>query len=117
MKISKKIKVLLSVIIMLIIMGVNNLPSFAAVCNLSPDGVHHFCDHRRLGVGYTEPGGYHEYLYGYDEKNKPIYNNDCWQTIVYEYCVNCCKYCRIVGPDDKHPEYATTNHSVLHSLK
>lgn len=86
----------------------------AAVCTNSPDGVHHFDEHKRAGAGYSVDVGTHRYLYGYDENKNPIYKYDCRLTDYYEYCQNKCIYCNATY-GSTHTHYVKTQHSVNHN--
>lgn len=94
----------------------NAFISQAVVCSKSPDGVHHFNVHRSANAGYSVDRGTHEYLYGYDQDNKPIYHNDCAISDSYQYCDYICKYCNAANPDQgSHSHFIMTWHSKSHN--
>ena len=88
--------------------------SHAAVCSSSPDGVHHF-HHVQQPSGYTVYVGTHEYLFGYDENDNPIYHNDCQLMNVYTYCRMICDYCGKTDGNPDHDHRTGTLHSVPHN--
>lgn len=88
----------------------------AAVCSNSPDGVHHFSVHKAANAGYSVDLGTHEYLYGYDQNNNPIYKNDCRRSERYQYCQYICSYCNKVNDTEgSHSHYVKTVHSINHN--
>lgn len=89
----------------------------AVVCSAAPDGVHHFSGHESLGSLYGVEDGTHEYLYGYDHNEKPIYRNDCKLIQVYRACVFKCAYCNVRESDVQHGHHVYTLHSVDHDKK
>jgi hypothetical protein len=107
-------KTFLMLCIALSVFMCNSTSAFAAVCEKSEDGVHHFSNHHRHFTQiYSEDGGSHMYLYGYDQNNKPIYRYDCYRKLSYYWCNYACAYCDT--EDARHSHYATTSHSVNHN--
>lgn len=109
-------KTILVVSIALTMFMCNSVSASAAICSNSPDGVHHFNDHwRQYGAGHSVYGGTHEYLYGYDAQDKPIYKNDCELWHGYQYCKMRCSYCYTEQEGMQHEHYTSTSHSVNHN--
>lgn len=109
-------KTILTVCIALTIFMCNSVPVSAAICNGSPDGVHHFWAHQRqYGTEYSVSVGTHKYIYGYDAQNKPIYQFDCEMKNHYQYCKYICSYCGIEQDGVLHSHYTSTSHSVNHN--
>ena len=106
-------KTIFALCIALSVFMCNSTFALAAVCNLSPDGVHHFSAHEQ-GVRFTVDGGFHEYLYGYDSQNRPIYKNDCKITYNNSYCNYVCKHCYIKQDNGQHTHSGSTSHSISH---
>ena len=93
----------------------NAFISQAVICSKSPDGVHHFNAHRAASAGYSVDRGTHEYLYGYDQNNNPIYRTDCKISDKYEYCEYICSYCGVANTDQgSHSHFIKTWHSINH---
>lgn len=84
------------------------------VCPGSPDKAHHFSAHSSTGVGGTEEGGTHRYIYGYDHSGNPIYRSDCKITRTYYYCRFVCMYCGTRESNVEHKHITQTIHSIDH---
>ncbi len=109
-------KTFLMLCIALSVFMCNSTSAFAAVCEKSEDGVHHFDKHRYiLGSGYNRDGGNHMYLYGYDHNDRPIYKNDCKLKLIYNNCNYICSDCHIIREGMLHSHQINTIHSINHN--
>lgn len=107
----KKKIVALTLIICLSIFPLNAFALERAVCNGSPDGIHHYEVHRDLHYGYTNEYT-HKVLDGISS-SAPVYT-DCYVTQTFEYCERCCKYCGAAEPGSIHVHLLGEHHSINH---
>ncbi len=108
-------KTLSALCVTLLIFMCNSMLVSAAVCSGSSDGVHHFGSHADTGAGQLKVGGTHQYLYGYDNQNNPIYRNDCQIAYYFKYCEYSCNYCGTRQEGSQHEHLTGTIHSVKHN--
>lgn len=107
-------KIVLTVCVVFSVFIINSSTAMAAVCQNAPDGVHHFSEHVITGGAYDITFT-HNYIYGYDHNNKPIYK-ECQMTDYYSWCMYKCKYCSVRNTDEgRHVHITYTTHSVNHN--
>lgn len=90
----------------------NSIFAFAAVCNPSPDGIHHFDRHYFEYPEYTAKTEVHKYEYGRNHLNQPMYR-DCKITYYYQDCIYACQYCGIRNSGTEHV-HVRTEHEINH---
>lgn len=104
-------KIVLALCLALSVFACSSMVSEAAICSGSPDGLHHYDDHRRANAGYSEDAGTHRHHTGYDSNNQKVYET-CYLTDWYEYCERQCHYCQAIQPNSRHTHFVKTQHSV-----
>ncbi len=108
----KKIKKSLVVFCVALSVFVCNLMVVSAdTCSKSSDGYHHFNHHY-----VTDPYDVvttHQYLYGYDVNNIPIYKT-CVVTTTYRDCQFACTACGIPQDSSIHTHVIVVTHSGKH---
>lgn len=107
-------KIVLTICVVLTALIINSSTALAAVCSGAPDGVHHFSEHVLTGGAHTVKST-HNYIYGYDQNNNPIYK-ECQKTDYYTWCEYKCAYCSVRNPDaNRHTHITYTAHSANHN--
>lgn len=107
-------KTVFTLCIALAIFMCNSAFVFAAVCNSSPDGVHHYTKCADADAGQLREGGSYLYLDGYDKQNRPIHK-ECHYLCYYRYCNNVCTFCGTIQEGGLHDHLLMTFHSVDHN--
>lgn len=89
----------------------SSMVSQAVICADSPDGIHHYVDHRKANAGYSVQAGTHMHITGVRADGTKTYKQ-CELTTWYEYCDVVCHYCGAIEPEGQHLHYSSTEHSV-----
>ena len=108
---SRKQKIVLAAIMMVIIICSNSIGSFAAVCPspYSPTGYHDFSRHTLTGGEYTISKVHDAYVGTF---NGSAYYETCSYIETYQWCITTCCFCGKNGPSHSHK--LRESHSLNH---